>query len=172
MDPVDPGPALRRIDRAGRAEDDHRRAIAPGVVDRHQPVHEADIAVQRHGHRLAGHLGVAMRHRHRMLLVQAQDHLRVAIAEMIDQAVVESAIGGTGIEADIGNAQGAQHVGGDVAAPARRRVLHSGRALDVSWTAHLAIFQILGLAGDEPSRLGRSRTIRSGLAAPITATPD
>ena len=90
-----------RIHRAGGAEDDHRRAIAPRVEDRHARMHQPDVGVQRHGHRLLGHLAVAVGDRDRMLFMQADDHLRIAVAEIIDDAVVKSAIAGTGHQGDI-----------------------------------------------------------------------
>ncbi len=54
------------------------------------------------GHGLAGDLGVAMRDSPRGFLVQAQQHLRPLIAEIVDQTVVQAAIARTGIERDIG----------------------------------------------------------------------
>jgi hypothetical protein len=53
----------------------------------------------------------------RTLLVQAQEHARAGIAEIVDEAVVDAAIAGTGIERDIGNVELAQHAGDRVAAP-------------------------------------------------------
>src|SRR2546423_9378276 len=78
---------------------------------------EADIRVQHAGHRLAGRLGVTMRNRERVILVQADDDAGVDVAEMIDQTVVEPAIARAGVEADIGDAEPAQHLRRDVAAP-------------------------------------------------------
>ena len=83
VDPVDPRPALGGVDRAGRAEDHDWRAVAPGVEDRHGGVEQADIGMHRGGHRLAGDLGVALRDRDRDLLMQAQDHLRRLVAEIV-----------------------------------------------------------------------------------------
>ena len=120
VDPVDPRPALDGIDRPGGAEHDHRHAVAPGVEDRHGGVHQADIGMHRRRHRLAGDLGVAVRDRDRAFLVQAEQHLRLLVAEIIDDAVVQAAIAGAGIERDIGNVERAQRVGDDVAAECRR----------------------------------------------------
>ena len=53
VDPVDPGPALRRIHRSGRAEHQHRHPVAPGVEDRHRRVHQPDIGMHRRRHRPA-----------------------------------------------------------------------------------------------------------------------
>ncbi len=117
MDPVDPGAPAHRVDRTGGAEHDHGQAIAPGVEDRHGAMHQPDVAVQDRGQRLARHLGVAVADRDRMLLVQHQQHLRRTIAQVVDQAVVQAAIAGAGIERDVRDLQVAQHVGDDVAAP-------------------------------------------------------
>ena len=48
--------------------------------------------MHRHRHRLFGHLGIALRDRHRVLLVQAHQHLGVAIAEIVHERVVQAAI--------------------------------------------------------------------------------
>ncbi len=117
MNPVDPGAALFGIDRAGRAEHDHRHAVAPGVEQAHHAVQEPDIAVQHASHRLAGRLGIAVRDRHRMVLVQAHDDPRPLVAEMIDQAVVQTTVARAWVEADIRDAQPAEHLRGDIAAP-------------------------------------------------------
>ena len=132
VDPVDPGPALGRVHRPGGAEDHHRHAVAPGVEDRHGGVHQPDIGMHGGGHRLAGDFGVAVRDGDRALLVQAEQHLRPRIAEVIDQAVVQAAVAGAGVERDVGNVERAQRLGGDVAAEAggidagRRRAVEAG----------------------------------------------
>ena len=119
MDPVDPRPALHRIDRTGCAEDQDRHAVAPGVEDRHGRVEQADVGVHRRAHRLAGDLGIAVRDRHRRLLVQAEDHLRLLVAEEVDDRVVQAAIARAGIERDIRDIERAQRLGDDVAAKGR-----------------------------------------------------
>ena len=53
-------------------------------------------------------------------LVQTEQHLRLFIAEVIDDAVVEAAIAGAWIERDVGHAGGAQGVGRDIAAESGR----------------------------------------------------
>ncbi len=118
MDPVDPRPALGRIHRTGRAQDHHRHAVAPGIEDRHGGVEQADIGMHRGRHRLVGDLGVALRDRDRDLLVQAEQHLRLLVAEIVDDRIVQAAIAGAGIERDIGDIQRTQGFGDDVAAPA------------------------------------------------------
>ena len=117
VDPVDPRPPHRRIGRPVGPQQHHRRAVAPGVVDRHRAVHQPDIGVDDGKHRLFRHLGPAMGDRHRRLLVQAEQHLRLLVAELVDEAVMEPAIRGAGIERHIGNVEGADHLGHGVAAP-------------------------------------------------------
>ncbi len=51
VDPVDPRPALHGVDRPGRAEQEHRHAVAPRIEDRHGGVHQPDIGMQRRRHR-------------------------------------------------------------------------------------------------------------------------
>ena len=82
-------------------------------------MHQPDIGMHRGGHRLAGHLGIAMCDRHRMFLVQAQQHLRRAVAEVVHQAVVQAAIAGAGIQRDVRNLQRAQRLRHHVAAEQR-----------------------------------------------------
>ena len=86
--PVDPRTPLRRVHRAGSAEQQHRNPVAPGVVDRHRGVLEADDVVQRRRHRPARRLRVAVGERDRDLLVQALDDLRAAD---VDERVVQAA---------------------------------------------------------------------------------
>ena len=81
-------------------------------------MHQADIGMHRRGHRLAGDLGIAVRDGDRAFLVQAEQHLRPLVAEIVHQAVVQAAIAGAGIERDIGDVERAQRVGDDVAAEA------------------------------------------------------
>ncbi len=57
-----------------------------------------------------------------MILVHAQDDAGILIAQMIDEAVVKTAIAGAGIEADVADAEPPQHLRGDIAAPRGARV--------------------------------------------------
>ncbi len=117
MDPVDPRPALDGIDRTGGAEHHHRHAVAPGVEHRHGRVHQPDIGMHRADHRLAGDLGIAVGDGDGGFLVQAEQHLRLRIAEIVDDAVVQAAIARAGRERDIG----------DVERAAARRRSHRSR---------------------------------------------
>ena len=121
MDPVDPRATLGRVDRTCRTDDQHRHAITPRVEDGHRRVEQSDIGMHGDGHRSARYLGVAVRDRYRMLLVQAQQHLRVVVAEVVDEAVVQAAEACTGVERDVRNAKRAQRLGNDVAAELRGR---------------------------------------------------
>ena len=117
MDPVDPGTALFGGDRTGRAEHHHRHAVAPGVKQTHHPVQEPDVTVQDAGHRLAGRLGITMRDRNRMVLMQADNDARILVPQMVDQTIVKPPIARPWVEADKWNSKPAQHLGGDIAAP-------------------------------------------------------
>ena len=117
MDPVDPGSPQRRIDRPGRPHHIDRRAVAPGVEHRHQPVHQPDIGMDDRPHRLVRHLGVAMGDRDRVILMQAEQHLGVFVAEIVDDRIVEPAIAGAGVQRDVFDPEPAQHLGRDVAGP-------------------------------------------------------
>jgi len=85
-------------------------------------------------HRLAGDLGIAVGDRDRAFLVQAEQHLRPLIAEIIDEAVVQPAIAGPRIEGDIGDVSCAQRIGHNIAAEARgvdarrHRTIEGGQA--------------------------------------------
>ena len=61
-----PGGAMRGVEVVA-ADHDDRHAVAPGVVDRHRRVLQADGAVAEHHHRLAFDLEVAVRHRDRRI---------------------------------------------------------------------------------------------------------
>ena len=64
-----------------------------------------------------------------VLLVQAHEHLRVAIAEVVHQAVLKAAITGTRHHRDIGNVELPNHFRDNIAAPAHFRVVDADRAL-------------------------------------------
>ena len=125
VDPVDPRPPLHGVDGTGRAENQHRHAVAPGVEQGHGGVEETDIGVDRGGHRLAGDLGVTVRDGDGALLVQAEQHLRRRIAEVVDEAVVQAAIARARRQRDVGDVEHAQRVGDDIAA--ERRCIHARR---------------------------------------------
>ena len=136
-----------RVHRTGGAEDDHRRTIAPGVEDRHGRVHQPDIGVQRHGHRLLGHLAVTVGDRDGVLFVQADHHLGITVAEIIDDAVVKSAIAGAGHERDIFQVEPARDFGDDIAAPLHLRFAQIFRLIDLGLVG-LLIFRLRHFSDD------------------------
>ncbi len=72
-----------------------------------------------------------MRDRDRTLLVEAEQHLRRIVAEIIDEAVMQPAVARAGIERDVGDVERPQRIGDDVAAE-RRRIGAGGQgAFDV-----------------------------------------
>ena len=71
-------------------------------------------------HRLAGDFCIAMRDGDRAFLVQAQQHLRAFIAQVIHETVVKSAVAGAGVKRDIGDIGRAKRVSDDIAAEAGR----------------------------------------------------
>ncbi len=117
MDPVDPWPPFDGIHRAGRSQKQQRDPVAPGIEYRHGRMHQPDIAVNDGRHRTSGNFGPAMRDGHRMLLVQAEQHLRIGISIVVDEAVVQPAKARAGIQRDKGNFQAPQHFGRDIARP-------------------------------------------------------
>ena len=140
VDPLDPGAAFAGVGGPARTHDEYRQSIAPGVEYPQQSVHEADVRVQKDRHCPIRRLGIAMRDCQRMILVQAQQQLRVAVAEVVDQAVVKSAKAGTRIERDVFDSQSAQHLGRDVAAPCHGRIAARRGSIDAVDVGHLASF--------------------------------
>ena len=120
VDPVDPGPPPGRVHGAGRPDDQHRDAVAVGVVDGHARVHQAHVAVYRDGQRTPGHLRVAMGDRDRVLLVQADEQLRITVAVVVHQAVVQSPVARAGDERDVPQVETAQQLRQRIAAPLDR----------------------------------------------------
>jgi hypothetical protein len=68
-----------------------RHAVAPGIVERHRGVLQADHAVAHHGHRLAFHLGIALRDVDRDLLVRAGEDFGLGVLSVVDQRFVDAA---------------------------------------------------------------------------------
>ena len=87
--PLDVTPAPAHVEDV--AEDDvDGHAVGVGVVDRHRRVLEAHGSVRHHQHRLAGDLGVAVRHGDRRFLVTAGQELGRRVAAVVDQRFVEA----------------------------------------------------------------------------------
>ena len=132
VDPVDPRPPPRRVDGPGRAEHEHRHAVAEGVEQRHRRVHQADVGVERDSHRPLGHLRVAVGDRDGVLLVQRDHHLRLLVAEIVDEAVVEAPIARARVEAQVRQLEPVEHLRQRIRAPRDLAALRrrDGRALD------------------------------------------
>ena len=71
-------------------EQDHGRAIAPGVVDRHGRMLQPHRPVAEHAQRPAGDLEIAMRHRSRLLFMYAGQKLRRLVAAIVDDGFVKA----------------------------------------------------------------------------------
>ena len=119
VDPVDPWTALLGIAGACCPQHEHRRAAAPGVEDRHGRMHQPDIGMERDAHRLFGDFRIALRNGNRMFLMQADQHLRIAVAEVIDHAVMQAAIARARRQRNIAQVKAAQHLGHGVRRPAK-----------------------------------------------------
>ena len=98
--PLGAGAALHRVQPVAR-EDHHRRAVDPGVVDRHRRVLHADAAVDERPHGLARGLRIAVRHGDRGLLVHAGEQLRLGVAAIVHQRLVQAAEARARVDADI-----------------------------------------------------------------------
>ena len=90
MHPFRARPALVRLHDVA-ADRDHRHPVAPGVVQAHGGVLETDDAVADHRERLALDLGIAVRHLDRDLFMRAGQDLRLDVAAVIDDRLVEPA---------------------------------------------------------------------------------
>ena len=82
-----------------------------------------------------------MRDRHRGFLVQAEQHLRPLVAEVIDDAVVQPAVARAGIEREIGNVERAQHRRDAVAAPVFLRLGNRRRKVTQNFASHLILHE-------------------------------
>jgi hypothetical protein len=109
---------IQSIHGAGCAVKKERHAVTPGVKQGHGRVHEPDIAVNDRHHGAARHLGPSMCDPDGMLLMQAKEHLWRAVAQVIDEAVMQSAITCARVQRHERDVQGAHDIGRDIAAPA------------------------------------------------------
>ena len=95
-----------------------RYPVAPGVVDRHRGVLQADRAMAGHGHRPALDFCVALRHGYRDLLVRAGEDLR-PIAGVVDDRFVQPAEARSAIHGQKVDRQRIEHFRHEIAAAAR-----------------------------------------------------
>jgi hypothetical protein len=131
---------------AGGAEDDHRCSVTPRVENRHARMHQPDVGVQCHGHGLLRHLAVAVGNRDRMLFVQADDHLRIAVAQIVDDAVVKATIAGAGHQSDVLQIEPSGYLCNDVAPPLHLWLTQILRAIDLG-AGWLPIFCLRNFPG-------------------------
>ena len=131
VDPVDPWAALVGIHRAGGAHQEQRLAVAERVEDRHVRVHQPDVGMDDGRHRLVRGFRIAVRNAHRMVFMQAQQHARIGIAEMVDDGIVQAAIAGAGVEAHIFKPEPAQHLRRHVRAPRHFKVRRAFWFVDI-----------------------------------------
>ena len=117
VDPVDPGAAPGRVPRPGGAEHEHGHAVAPGVEHGHGGMHQPHVGVHHGAHHASRGFGKALGNGNRHLFVQAQQHLWCAVAQVVDQAVVQAPVAGAGVQGQVGHAHGTQAFGDRVAAP-------------------------------------------------------
>jgi hypothetical protein len=108
------------------AHHDDRHAVAPGVVHRHAGVLQADHAMADHGERLARHLGVALSHVDRDLLMRTGDDLGLGVAAVVDQRLMQAAEARGAVHREVVDVERLEHVDHEVAA-ARGLVDRIGR---------------------------------------------
>ena len=131
VNPVDPGATLIGIHRAGSAHQEQRLAVAIGVEDRHVGVHQSDVGMNDGRHRLIRGFRIAVRNAHCMVFMQAQQHARIGIAQMVDDGIVQAAIAGAGVEAHIFKPEPAQHLRRHVRAPRHFKVRRAFWFVDI-----------------------------------------
>jgi hypothetical protein len=62
---------------------------------------QTDVRMQGRSHHLVGSLGVTLCDRDCRLVVQAEQHLRRTVAEVVDEAVVQPAVARARVERDV-----------------------------------------------------------------------
>src|SRR5580658_2453491 len=91
-----------------------------------------------------------------MVLVQAQDNAGILVAEMIDQAVVKTAIARAGVEADILDAETPQHLRRDIAAPGHAGVGVSFQSVETHCS------ELLHIADQDTSTISTRKVMSVG----------
>ena len=170
VDPFDAGPAHGRVG-AVAADNEERHAVAIGVVERHRRVLQPDRAVDQVDQRLACDLGVAVRHRHRLLLMGAGEELGGLVLAVIDDRFLDGAEARPGIGGEIVEAQaleaidhevGAGELGGELRLV--RRHLGLGGAVHRLRASRLPDRRRLGLGGGGERRRHCRRSAGQGRA--------
>ncbi len=113
--PFDAGRPLVPLDDVADHDID-RDAVAPGVVQRHAGMLEPDGAVAHHRHRLAFHLGVALRHVDGDLLVRAGEDFGLRVLSVVDEGFVDAAECRGAVHREIVEIERSQHVDHEIAA--------------------------------------------------------
>jgi hypothetical protein len=72
-------------------------------------INQPDVGVQHRAHQPSRGARIAVRDRHGRLLVQAEQHLRPLVAEVVDDAVVQAAVARAGVEREVRDVERAQH---------------------------------------------------------------
>ena len=78
--------------------------------------------MQRHGHRRLGDPRVTIGDGDGMFLMEADQHLRISIAEVIGDRIMKAAVARTGHQRDIFEVKAANHLGHHVGPPSHARV--------------------------------------------------
>ncbi len=164
VEPFDAGPPL--VERAGIAgEEQHRNAVAIGVVDRHRGMLRADSAVHDRGHRLAGDLGIAMRHSDRHFLVQAGQPFRFLVGAVIDETFLQGAECRAGAGGHVVDVQCFADVDHEIGAGLLRRQPFDLRRMP-------ALLDLIGCGGCGRVAFGGLGSLRTGVfGAAIVAPP-
>jgi len=127
MDPIDEGAPLGFGQGAGRADDEHRRAIEISVIDAHRRVEQSDHVMDYRDHRLAARPRIAVRYLHGNFFVVAEQYRRIVFA-VIDQRIVQAAVTRSRIERDVGKAVTFDQIDDDVGLPTALGFADSFRA--------------------------------------------
>ncbi len=113
---------MRRIEVITGDEHD-RGAVAPGVIDGHAGMLDADRAVRSHCQWLTGHLVVAVPHRNGVFLVRAGQKLRFRVATVVDEGFLQAAEARARIRRNVIDIEAPQHIDHVVGAGAVDKIL-------------------------------------------------
>ena len=134
------GAAIGRILRTAAAEIEDRRAVAPGIEDRHAGMLQTDDVVQPGRHDLTRRAGIAVGQRHRDLFVRAHDDFGPFTGLEVNDRVVEAAVARARIQRDVFNAQIAQHFDHEIGAVLRSAFPPDPRRPDFRIALRLGFF--------------------------------
>ena len=109
------------------ADDDHRHAVAPGIVNAHRRMLQADGAVHQRHQRFAGNLEVAVCHADGGLFMHAGEEFGAFVLAVIDQRLVQGAEARSRIAGQIFDVERLDDVDHEVGAGFAAFVLELGR---------------------------------------------